>query len=278
MSTSRRLTCAVLATSLTCLAGCNMWPQARFKETRQLMVSHEPGTGVDIQTKNGAIDVRVAQVDSVEIDAHLKAITQERLDLTDVVASRLEDGTLYLRVDWPEGGRRGSEGCSFDIRLPDAYGANLESSNGAITLVGISGEAKLRTSNGKIRVENHDGNVLADTSNGYVELAQITGAATVDTSNGAVRVELDDASSGPLSIKTSNGSVHVTVGPAFAGELGARTSNGRLKLVGFEPGEIAEQGRRNCRLQAESALGTAVDSTSSVRSSNGSITLTRRGG
>ncbi len=280
MSMTRRCVYAVLVCSLTALNGCNFaWQQARFKETRQLMVDHQPGTALDIQTKNGAIDVQVVEVDSVEIDAHLKAMTQERLDLTEVVASRLDDGTLYLRVVWPEGGRKSSEGCSFDIRLPSAYGVTLVSSNGSLTLIGAAGEATMRTSNGRIHVENHDGNVVADTSNGRVVLAQIIGSVNVDTSNGAVRVDLADASSGPVHIDTSNGSVHVTVGGAFAGELAARTSNGSVSLVGFEPGEITEKSRRSCTLHAQSALGTPGEGGESrIRSSNGSISITRLGG
>ncbi len=280
MSASCRTACAVLACSLATLAGCNFgWQSARFKETRQLMVDHEPGAGVDVETRNGAIDVRVVQVDSVEIDAHIRAITQERLNLTEVVASRLDDGTLYLRVQWPEGGRKGSEGCSFDIRLPDAYGATLKSSNGALTLVGASGRASLTTSNGRITVENHEGDVIVDTSNGRVQLAQINGSVDADTSNGSVRVELADAASGPIRIDTSNGSVHVGVGGAFAGELSAKTSNGSVSLVGFSPEEIAEKRRRSCRLHAEAVIGPPGEGGESrVSSSNGSISIVRRGG
>eukprot|EP01026_Neomeris_dumetosa_P057485 TRINITY_DN52956_c0_g1_i1.p3 TRINITY_DN52956_c0_g1~~TRINITY_DN52956_c0_g1_i1.p3 ORF type:complete len:280 (-),score=12.22 TRINITY_DN52956_c0_g1_i1:569-1408(-) len=279
MSIARRCVPVLLVASLVGLTGCDLWQQARFKETRELQVAHASGTGVDVQTRNGSIQVLASEVDMVEIDAELKAITQERLDATQVLASRLDDGTLYLRVEWPEGGRKGSEGCNFVIRLPDAYGTTLVSSNGALTVSGLKGQADLRTSNGRIEVKSHEGNVKADTSNGPVKLHDVAGAAEIDTSNGSVTVHLHDAANGPVNVRTSNGSVKVVVGPAFAGELAASTSNGSVRLVGFEPGEIASKGRRSCTLQARSSVNPDLAGEASrIRSSNGSITVTRRGG
>jgi len=250
---------------LMVLSGCS-WQSARFTETRQLMVNHVPGSGVDIQATNGSISVKVAHVERVEIDARLKATSQERLDDTKIQASRQDDGTLVLRVVGANGKRQGSEGCSFDVRVPGVSDARLESSNGSLTLQGATGRANLVTSNGAIGVSDHHGGVKAETSNGKVS------------------VTLGDDSDGPVEIDTSNGGVSFEVARAFRGTVTARTSNGMISVKGFSDEEIVSKSRTRCEVRSEgveretagaSPLGESAKS--SIHTSNGGVSIRRRG-
>lgn len=231
-------------------AGCG--GTALFHATRTAQVAHAAGSPVSIYSENGSVDLARAEVTDVHITARIRAQTQERLDEARIVAVRDETGGLTLSVDWPGGHRRGNEGCDFDVRLPDASGVTVETSNGRISMAGLAGAATLGTSNGGIEVTGHDGDVRghtsngrvtirsvrgdvkARTSNGAVDVAGATGLVDASTSNGNVEVNLDPTGRGPVFVDTSNGSVSVDLGPAFSGRVTMRTSNGRISVIGAE--------------------------------------------
>jgi DUF4097 and DUF4098 domain-containing protein YvlB len=165
----------------------------------------------------------------------------------------------------------------------------LKSSNGRLTIEGLSGEADLGTSNGGIEVLGHDGavearssngsldiegvtgDIIAGTSNGRIEVREAVAKVRARTSNGSVKVHLAQDGPGPVDIETSNGSVTLELGQDFAGELEMRTSNASLNVAGFEGAEIVSMGKRQARLK----FGDSSNS-SSVRTSNGSITVRPR--
>ena len=87
-----------------------------------------------------------------------------------VTAERGADGTLLITVRWPDGKRQSNEACSLDIKVPDAVGVRLFTSNGDIDAKGLAGAATLQTSNGDVVVTDHAGNVEAHDSNGTISL------------------------------------------------------------------------------------------------------------
>lgn len=239
---------ALLTTLIT--AGCD--GPAMFRDTRTAQVAHVASSPVKVVTENGSVDIAREDTAEVRITAHVRAQSQERLEATSISVVRTEAGQLNVGVDWPGGLRRGSEGCDFEIRLPDAVGIEIDSSNGRITLAGLSGRAELTTSNGDIDIRGHDGPVRAHTSNGGVDVEKVNGdlvarstngslklkgvagKADATTSNGNIDIELEGGSPGPVFADTSNGSVTVEAGPAFAGRVLMRTSNGEIKVTGAQ--------------------------------------------
>ncbi|MCG3121916.1 MAG: hypothetical protein GIKADHBN_00289 [Phycisphaerales bacterium] len=282
--------CSALALSAaaTLLGGCVGlgWEPANFKATRTLNVAHVAGKAVDVETGNGAISVVRGSTSEVTIVANLKATTQERLDATVVSADRDPDGTLVVRVLWPEQ-RKGSEGCSFEITVPDAVGVRVDTSNGGVTLAGLAGEAVLETSNGAIKVRDHNGSVHADTSNGAIELVEVGGPVFADTSNGAVTVVLRMDAAGPVNVSSSNGAIDVTLSPEFGGTLDADTSNGSVSFSSLPGSARASTSKGRARIEfARSAAasttdvenGSAQGGNSRLDTSNGSITIKTRSG
>jgi DUF4097 and DUF4098 domain-containing protein YvlB len=188
-----------------------------------------------------------------------------------VLTNRKDDGTLDVRVVWPENKRRGNEGASFEVEIPDANGVALDTSNGAITLAGMRGPAKLDTSNGAITVEGHDGSVVADSSNGKVVLNEVTGKVNADTSNGAIEVRLADSNPGPVRLDTSNGRCTLGVGSAFGGTIEADTSNGRVTVSGLDGLATAKTTKTSGKVTFSNPGEKSV-----IDTSNGSIEITRR--
>ncbi len=254
----------LLSTIAPASAGCVfVGLSANHHRTEELRVAHRPGTALRVSTSNGGVTVARDPADEVTITARLSACTRERVDAARVVAVREADGTLAVSVEWPEGRRHGSDGCSFEIRLPDAAGIEIATSNGGVSIGGFAGRAELRSSNGSIKVRSHQGDVHAGTSNGGLEIEGVSGEIVARTSNGSIRI---GAAAGPVRASTSNGSVSLDLGPAFSGELTLDTSNGRVHVDPAPGVKVVSAGRTSARV----AVGDQGPA-SNVETSNGGI-------
>jgi len=259
----------------------------RYTETRTVRVPIAPGSGVDVKTRNGSVEIASSGASTSEavVTATLSARSQERLDETRVVAEAVGN-KIDVRVEWPSNRAQSGEGCSFRIDTPNPTNIDVKTSNGRITLRDSAGHAELDASNGSIRVMNHGGDVNATTSNGRIELRDIAGAADANTSNGNIDivnvsgrafastsnasalVHLADNSTGPVQIRSSNGSIDLAVGRNFTGDLRLATSNGRIRFD--SPVQVQDmESNRSATLRFGSG-GAA----SSAVTSNGSITIT----
>jgi hypothetical protein len=241
---------------------------------QKLSVPHVSGSALRVETANGGVSVRRGDPGStgVEITAKIRAASEERLAAFAVQADRGADGALVIGPGWPEGKQKSRESCRFEITVPDGVvGVTIKSSNGAIEIGGLAGEAALSTSNGTITVDSHAGRLTASTSNGRIEATGIDGAVTARSSNGTVEVTLSPTSAGPVEIATSNGSVELGLGPAFTGTLTLKTSNGRIDTSAATGAQVTESGRHHTQL----TFGDNPASASSISTSNGSVTVRR---
>ena len=221
------------------------------RETRFVEVAHQAGAPLHVDTRNGRVNIRRGEGDSVRIEAHVGARTIERLTEMEVVAERRENGELAVYPHWPGGRWRSNEACSFDIIIPDASNIVVRTSNGQIAVTGV-GDA-----------------VNATTSNGAVTIEGPTGPVEARTSNGRVTVALDPSNPGPVALRSSNGSVTLHVGDAFMGRIAMSTSNGRVQVNDTPPARINSIGRSSATL----TFGDAGGAASTVTTSNGGVTL-----
>jgi len=259
----------------------------RYSETRTVRVPIAPGSGLDVKTRNGSVEISSSGAGASEaiVTATLHARSQERLDETRVVAEAVGN-KLDVRVEWPSNRAQSGEGCSFRIDSPNPTNINVETNNGRISVRDGSGHAELDTSNGSIRATNHSGDVNATTSNGRIELRDVAGAVDANTSNGNIDlvnisgrafastsnasalVHLADNSTGPVQIRSSNGSIDLAIGRDFTGDLRLATSNGRIRFD--SPVQVQDmESNRSATLR----FGTG-GAASSATTSNGSITIT----
>lgn len=249
------------------LSGCVGWEPARFKREVSLAVPALAASGLDVQTANGSIEARTAPRDDVLIEGTIKAVSQERADQAVVTAERDENGTLLVRVQWPENKRRGSEGCSFRIQTPDASFVMLDSSNGAVTCQGFTCAATLDSSNGSIVLVDHAGDAALSTSNGSITATVSRGGIHAESSNGRITIV---GATGPVIADTSNGAINITM--AAPAQVTADSSNGAIMLrVPADFGGTIEMDTSNGRITVPDAMRTAARL--SKNRSNGSLTL-----
>lgn len=262
-------------------------------ETREIVIPHVPDASIAVSSANGKIEIRKTDREDVKITALVRGEDEDRIDEIDIVVERAPEergsGLSIKSVFGEESRLRRHDSVSYVIEIPDANGVTARTSNGSISIHGLSGEAVLNSSNGAVHVREHTGAVRASTSNGRIEIdggvdhvhanssngrVAVTGATgdvTVRTSNGRITVEQGGGASGVLDLSTSNASVRVGVAGGLRGTLSASTSNGRINVDSAlgEP-ESSSRNRATLRFDDDDARHT-------VRTSNGSITLSRGG-
>jgi hypothetical protein len=228
----------------------------RSTGSKTIAAPHKPGSQVTVISRNGSVqlvadasrgDVRVEARMTCSGDTQVHA--DQRLAQANVEVSRDTAHTLIVRPLFP-GGERDGDGADFVLRLPDADGMTIETSNGRVVVESFRGSLKIDTSNASVTVNDHDGpatietsngsinvtnlrgELVADTSNASVTATGIAGPATIDSSNGSITLALTAEQPGPIVLDTSNASISVKVGPSFRGPVTLDTSNGSLRVAG----------------------------------------------
>jgi len=273
---------AGIAATLT-ISGCNSYGP-KHHDQRLMNVPHLAGTPLNIQNANGSVEAIQINRSDVAIVVDLYGRDLERLGFATVHADRQGDNTLRVWVEWPGGVRKNGEGSYIAMEIPDASGVEIHSSNGGVTIAGLSGHADLRSGNGSIRVDRHDGSVFADTSNGKVHAEHVSGEIEMytsnggvivtdafgpirtETSNGNIFVSTMDGNEGPVRLWTSNGRVDLELGDGFEGVLKCQTSNGKISVVDLSGASLIQSTKNNVELQ----IGDSTE-VSAVRTSNGSV-------
>ncbi|MHA7813560.1 MAG: DUF4097 family beta strand repeat-containing protein [Phycisphaerales bacterium] len=291
-STIRRrlIPIGLASASVLALSGCgySSWVEPH-RETRALTMSHVAGSALDIASVNGKIEALSTDRQDVSIEVMLQSPDLERLTQARVVTHRDKNNTLHVRVDWPGGKRKSNEGASISINLPDAQDITAHSSNGSITIAGLSGHADLKSTNGSIRVDTHDGSVYANTSNGKlfadkvsgdIEFYSSNGSITISDAFGPIRAESSNGSAvistmpgntGPVRVRTSNGPITLNLGDGLEGVLKCDTSNGRVTVTQLPDARFIESTRTSVELR----MGDSEE-ISALRTSNGSIRVQGR--
>lgn len=281
---------AITSASMFALAGCgySSWAEPHY-ETRGLVMPHVAGSALDLSTSNGKIEAIATDRADVSIEVTLKSPSLERLSEARVLAHRDADDTLHISVDWPGGKRQNNEGASISINVPDANDIRAHSSNGSVTIAGLSGHAELKSSNGTIRVDTHDGSVYASTSNGKLFAEQVSGDIEMYSSNGSItisdafgpiRAESSNGSAvvttmpgnpGPVRVLTSNGSITLNLGEGLEGILKCDTSNGKVTVTDLNGAKLIESSNKSVQMQ----FGDSTE-ISAARTSNGSVRVQGR--
>jgi len=248
---------AVAAFAALPLTACSFGNEWEYRSEVDLTrtTDHVPESSIFVDTTNGRIEVVTdPQRTDVLIEAHVRCKgrnqqeADQRLAATTLSITRDVNQQLVVKPVFPDS-HRGGDGASFRIRIPDANGVNLDTSNGSVVATGLSGDLVIDTSNGAIKVTDHDGDahidtsngtvtvtnlsgsLWADTSNGRIALNNVGGPVDADTSNGSIKLVLAGDQSGPIKLDTSNGSITVDVGRAFAGAVRFDTSNGSIHVT-----------------------------------------------
>lgn len=247
-------TCRLLSliAAIACLCGCDelggFSDSQRYKEDFHNTYELKPGGRLYVENINGPVEITGWEKNTVDVVGTKYAAEESALKgmRIDVVAS---PDSISIRTVRPSG-YRWNLGARYVIRVPKHVVLDrITSSNGAIRVESVEGDARLKTSNGSVRVAQLKGRLEVQTSNGGVEVTDQEGGATINTSNGRVRADgirgsfeattsngpitarlMDPEATRPVKLDSSNGSIDLTMDNLKDNEIRASTSNSSITL------------------------------------------------
>ncbi|MFH2006854.1 MAG: DUF4097 family beta strand repeat-containing protein [bacterium] len=260
---------ALLPAAAILLTSCAL--RSAEEQTEQT-VKVEPGTGVHLETRNGRIEVHAGRVGKVKIKALKKARATSNpqgmlKDITMVVKKKA--GVLRITAEHPSGSLTKQYGVSFEVWVPPGTPVTLETRNGSVRLVNLTGSLTASTRNGSIKTENTPGPFKLSTRNGAIQIRGAAKAFDVRSRNGSIRIALADGVTrlGDCVAETHNGSVRLIAPPGFAADVDAKTRNGSIK----SDFSLKKSGRARAAGQVGSGGGKLR-----LQTRNGSIRIHKR--
>lgn len=182
----------------------------------------------------------------VKKGGRLMKIDRSELEKELIVTSENDKNTVRISVRQKELNRAfnfnvESIGVHFKVYVPKETACDLVTSDGSISMQGLTSDQQCKTSDGSIEIRDIGGNVQGRTSDGDVRVKQVKGRVDVGTSDGSIRlssitgdvqastsdgnIELDKVR-GDIVVKTSDGYIDFT---EISGSFKASTSDGNIK-------------------------------------------------
>ena len=263
-----------VAASFLLLAGCVFvggdWGDGeRYKEDFHKSFPLQPGGAVSVENSNGSIEVMGWDQNTVEVNGTKYASTRDLLSELRVEMNA-SPTSVRVRTNRPSEIWHGNMGVRYSLRVPRKVLLDrISSSNGAIRVEDIEGNANLRSSNGQIRVTRLAGDLEAATSNGRIEVRDLDGSANVHTSNGTIDA---DAQHGGFEASTSNGRIEARLmNPAVSRPVRLESSNGHIELT-LDGREIPEVRARTSNSTVVVYLPASANVRVQARTTHGSVT------
>jgi len=247
------------------------------------------GTLLRVHNANGKTRVVGEERSDVQVIACKRAraeSSEEAARLLDEirVSETQSNGALELEVEIPKKwNRHGS--ANLEIHVPRELRVEVGASNGKVTLEGLRGGAKARSSNGavtvidvvgaidiftsnaKVECSTTRGRLVARSSNGKIELEDHRGSVDASTSNGLISASIEEVGREGVLLATSNGRIALELPEKVDAELDIHVDNGVIRthrdLGGASPQPTG-------RLRATLGAGGPLIK---LRTSNGSISL-----
>jgi hypothetical protein len=203
-------------------SGCASQDGKEYRKTFSVV----PGTVMKIYNKNGNIDVSSWERDDIEVEAIKQSnlftslLPEPSIDI--LTGNELIARTLYSSAL--------SEAIPVQYRITVPKGVlvtRVETSNGKISVAGVSGDVDANTSTGEIQIHKVNGFVKAVTSNGNIDITGVGGLYEARNDRGDISVEVP-AIRDNLAIRSSNGNITVSLASNIAAQLEASTSNGNI--------------------------------------------------
>ena len=178
-----------------------------------------------VQTNDASIDIRsgIGNI-IIRVVADGRHIGPGEL----TVNAQQTGDSVSLQVKIPEHHIRfnfSGNSVRIEVSVPQVMALDLSSSDGAVHVSNVKGEARLGTADGSIRVDNFDGNLHARTSDGSVEVSGRFDLLNLSTSDGHIAAEVWKGShmNGDWNLRTSDSSITLRMPNDFPAFLDAWT-------------------------------------------------------
>ena len=180
--------------------------------------------------KNGGISVHGWDQDEIRLQVKIQVWDIDD-DEAQEYASRIEiDTGSVIEAQGPSRSKGPNWSASYRLRVPRESSLTLDTYNGGITIIDVTGEIEFSAKNGGIRLAHLGGDVRGATKNGGLDVVL---AGDVWEGEG-------------LDVETTNGGVNVEVPKDYSARLLMSTVNGRVRA----DYPVSVNGRRNTSIRA----------------------------
>jgi hypothetical protein len=258
----RRIPLAALALPLAfAAAGCvGMGPllgRATEESTRTYPLA--VGGEVRIDNTNGKVDIE--GVDGSSVEVHIEKIARATSDeaarqlLPRIsIKEEITPSRVSLNTERMNGMMIGAGfEVVYHVKAPRGAVINVVTTNGVVTLKGLTGQVAARTTNGGV------------TGSG------LTGGVEARSTNGSVSVELPSVAKEKINLGTTNGALTLTIPASTKADLVATCTNGEIRVSDEFKFETTESSRRHVEGRLNGG-GTAIE----LHTTNGGIRVRAR--
>lgn len=201
---------------------------------------------------NGGIVVRAWDRNEVKVEARVQARGTSEADARALAGEvSVAAAGRSVTTSGPRTSGRRNWSVSYQVWAPARSDLDLSSTNGGLSVEGITG------------------NVKAETTNGGIDLAGALGTVNAETTNGGITIRLAaNGPAGPVSAEATNGGIALVIPEGRGATLEAETVNGGIS-VDFP---VQVQGRFGRRLQTTLGNGGPLIR---LETTNGGISIRR---
>jgi hypothetical protein len=201
------------------------------------------GRWITIRNLNGEVRVERGSGSQVEVSA-VKRWRRGDPDDVRIQTVKGNDGSVVVCALWGDEGRCDEDGyrgsgrnswssndrndvsVHFTVRVPAGVRVDASTTNGSLSVTGVTSEVVAHTTNGDVRAESSGGPVSARTTNGNVtaRMRELGDARDLDfsTTNGSVVVEVPSSLGAEVDMSTTNGSVSSDFSMTLSGRINPR--------------------------------------------------------
>jgi len=200
------------------------------------------GRWLYLRNVNGEVHVEHGSGDRVTVSA-VKRWRRGNPDDVHITTNKTSDGNVIVCAIWNENSRCDEDGyhsdgrswngnrdndvsVEFTVRVPNGVRVDASTTNGDLSVVGVSSEVVAHTTNGDVRAESSGGPVTARTTNGNVtaRMRELGDVRDLDfsTTNGSVVVEVPPSLSADVDMSTTNGHVSSDFPMTLSGRIDPR--------------------------------------------------------
>jgi hypothetical protein len=246
----------------TVLLASSFTASANITRTRVEDFTVEPSAQVRVRVNGGAINVRIGPPGQVHLELKEITNTNSEKEADDLIAEAklvVEKTGNTVRVETKSGQNSfhwswigGSYGVRFDVDLVVPANVNLflDTSGGSIKVDGeVQGTLNADTSGGAITVTGATGELRLDTSGGSISVDRVMNRLSADTSGGSIHVGYVSANAVDVNADTSGGTIQIGLDPSGNYDLYADTSGGNVNI-----NDLAFNATKKSRTHAEGKI------------------------
>lgn len=199
-----------------------------FKETYKVSTPAK----LDLSSFDGNLDIIPTEGNTIEVfyivrkAGKLLKIDRQALEKDVIVETENSSNNLKISVKNRFQNRgfnfEQTIGVSFKVYVPKETFCYLITSDGNVSITGLTADQNFRTSDGSINVTEVSGNVIGKTSDGDVHIRKIKGNVDVQTSDGTIELE---TVGGDVQASTSDGNIKLY---KVKGDIAVKTSDGYI--------------------------------------------------